>query len=463
MSVKFYNTRTRNKDIFSPIVPGKVGLYTCGPTVYYHAHLGNMRAYVFADLLKRVLLLADYDVNHVMNITDVGHLVSDGDDGEDKMEVGKAREGLNAWQLAEKYTQSFIGFCEKVNILPPSTMCKATDHITEQIALVQQLEDRGLTYKTDDGIYFDTSKFQSYGDMAKLDIEGLEGGKRIADTGKKSLTDFALWKFSPADKQRDMEWDSPWGKGFPGWHIECSAMSMHYLGDQFDIHTGGIDHIPVHHTNEIAQAEGATGKAPFVNVWLHCEFLQFGDNVKMSKSKGETLTIDTLIEKGYDPLAYRYLMLTAHYRSPVKFTWESLDAAQKTLSRLRSKACALVQGDAKDSRKVKDLTDAIKGHLFDDLNSAAALADIHNMLSDNDIDDAVKRRVLIKFDETFGLEFFKSADAADVPAEILDMAAARQQARADKDWAESDRLRDAIADAGYQVKDTPDGFEVVKL
>ena len=464
MTIQFYNTRTRKKEEFKPLQPGKAGLYTCGPTVYSHAHIGNMRAYVFADLLKRTLQLGGYDVNHVMNITDVGHLVSDGDDGEDKMEVGKAREGLNAWQLAEKYTDSFKKFCDELNIdLPQSEkLCKATDHIEQQIALVKKLEERSLTYIIDDGVYFDTAKFKSYGDMARLDIEGLEGGKRIADTGKKALTDFALWKFSPTDKQRDMEWDSPWGKGFPGWHIECSAMSMHYLGDQFDIHTGGIDHIQVHHTNEIAQAEGATGKAPFVNVWLHCEFLQFGDQVKMSKSKGDTLTIDSLIEKGYDPLAYRYLLLTAHYRSPIKFTWESLDAAQKTLERLRGKARALKSGTPNNSSTAQNYRVNICEALFDDLNSAEALAEIHGLLANESLSHQDKRAIIEEFDSVFRVEFFKEPQKQDVPDEVVKLAEARKDARDNKDWAESDRLRDEIAAHGYVVKDMSDGFEISK-
>ncbi len=469
MELKLYNTRTREKQVFTPINANQVGLYSCGPTVYFHAHLGNMRAYIFADLLKRTLKLAGYDVKHVMNITDVGHLVSDGDDGDDKMEVGKKREGKNAWQIAEKYTDSFIDFCDKLNIdLPQGEyLCRATDHIQDQINLVKALEDRGLTYILDDGVYFDTSKFQSYGEMAKLDIEGLEGGKRVADAGKKAITDFALWKFSPKDQQRDMEWDAPWNpqgrKGFPGWHIECSAMSMHYLGDQFDIHTGGIDHIPVHHTNEIAQAEGATGKAPFVNFWMHNEFLQFDENTKMSKSSGKILTVDDLIDRGYDPLAFRYLMLTAHYRTPAKFSWDNIDAAQKTLERLRAKARALnSSGSPHKSALADDYINEINKALFDDLNSASALAEIHGVLANEDLSHYHKHMILHKFDEFFGLEFFKEEEQAEIPANIIELAEARKTARDNKDWAESDRLRDEIADNGYTVKDTPDGFEVTK-
>ena len=464
MTVTFYNTRTRSRQEFKPLVPGKVGIYTCGPTVYHHAHLGNMRANIFADLLHRVMEHAGYAVTHVMNITDVGHLVSDSDEGEDKMEVGKKREGLDAWGIAEKYTASFFDHCDKLNIQRPDIVCKATDHIEQQITLVKKLEDRGLTYVIDDGVYFDTAKFNDYGAMAKLDIEGLEGGKRITDMGKKHKTDFALWKFSPKDAQRDMEWDSPWGRGFPGWHIECSAMSMHYLGEQFDIHTGGIDHIPIHHTNEIAQSEAATGKAPFVNIWLHNEFLQFGEQVKMSKSKGETLTVDTLIDKGYDPLAFRYLMLTAHYRNPVNFTWDSLDGAQATLRRLQKNARHLsdtVGEGEKLSPKATDIKNQMDAALFDDLNSARALAELHGMLGDSAISDGDKYKVLQDFDTIFGLDLF-AVQTLDIPADITLLAEARMAARAEKDFAEADRLRDEIASHGYNVEDTPEGFKIVK-
>ncbi|MGM0422468.1 MAG: cysteine--tRNA ligase [Pseudomonadota bacterium] len=467
MSVTFYNTRTRQKEDFIPLQDGKAGIYSCGPTVYHHAHLGNMRANIFADLLRRVMEHAGYDVTHVMNITDVGHLVSDDDEGEDKMEVGKKREGLDAWGIAEKYTESFFDHCHKLNILTPHIVCKATEHIEQQIALIQKLEDRGLAYVIDDGVYFDTSKFEAYGAMAKLDIEGLEGGKRISDIGKKHKTDFALWKFSPKDSQRDMEWDSPWGKGFPGWHVECSAMSMHYLGEQFDIHSGGIDHIPIHHTNEIAQSEAATGKKPFVNVWLHNEFLQFGDDVKMSKSKGDTLTVDSLEDRGYDPLAFRYLMLTAHYRNPVKFTWEALDGAASTLKRLRKQALDIKHNT--ESSPAEDISETAALYitkfdtaLFDDLNSAVALAELHSMLGDARLDDFEKMALLMYFEPVLHLGLFEEQEAAAIPAEIIEMASQRKAAREDRNWAEADRLRAEIAKQGFDVMDSDDGFEVFK-
>jgi len=313
MSLKFYNTLTRKLEDFNPLNPPNVGLYTCGPTVYMYAHIGNLRTYIFEDILKRVLLANNYKVNHVMNITDVGHLTSDADTGDDKLEKEAIKENKNAWEIAAFYTAAFQKDLEELNIIPPDIWCKATDHINEQIELVKKLESKGFTYRTDDGIYFDTSKVADYGKLAGLDIEGLRAGIRVEMVaGKKNPTDFALWKFSPTNVKRQMEWDSPWGKGFPGWHIECAAMSMKYLGETFDIHCGGIDHIPVHHTNEIAEAESATGK-PFVKYWLHGEFLELKEG-RMGKSEGNAILVSTLKEKGFDPLSYRYLVLNTHYR-----------------------------------------------------------------------------------------------------------------------------------------------------
>jgi len=332
-----YNTLHRKKEAFSPITPPEVGLYSCGPTVYDQQHLGNMRAVLFTDLLKRVLLSNGYHVTHVRNITDVGHLVSDGDEGEDKMEKGAKREGKTAWDIAKHYTEIFHKDVAELFTLPPDIEPKATDHIQEQIDLIKQLDEKGLTYVIDDGVYFDTSKITDYGKLALLDIEGLQEGARVlANAQKKNATDFALWKFSPEDSQREMEWESPWGngrKGFPGWHIECSAMSMKYLGQTFDIHTGGIDHVPVHHTNEIAQSESATGK-PFANFWLHNEFLALDGDAKMSKSAGTFLTLDSIKEKGYSPLDYRFASLQTHYRQHMTFSWAVMDAAREGRERL---------------------------------------------------------------------------------------------------------------------------------
>ncbi|NUM74290.1 cysteine--tRNA ligase, partial [candidate division KSB1 bacterium] len=345
-----YDTYTRSLREFKPLRADEVGLYTCGPTVYDYAHIGNLRTYLFEDILRRALEFNGYNVKHVMNITDVGHLVSDADTGEDKMEKGARRTGKTAWEIAAFYTQAFQDDMQRLNILPPTIWCRATDHIREQIETIRCIEKKGFTYRTSDGIYFDTSKLPNYGYLARLDIEGLRAGERVEVGEKRNPTDFALWKFSPAgstssptggenrfDKlpaRRQMEWESPWGVGFPGWHIECSAMSEKYLGPFFDIHCGGEDHITVHHTNEIAQTEACHGTR-LANFWMHGYFLQL-DDAKMAKASGEFLRVQTLIDRGYDPLAYRMLCLGAHYRTQLNFTWESLDGAETALQRLRT-------------------------------------------------------------------------------------------------------------------------------
>ena len=330
-----YNTLTRKKEEFTPLHPPKVGFYSCGPTVYHDAHIGNLRAFVFADTLKRILRADGYRVFHVINITDVGHLTDDGDDGEDKMEKGARREGKSVWEIARHYTDAFLHDIHALNVEDPDIWSKATDHITEQIAQIQAIEKKGFTYRTEDGIYFDTTKLKDYGKLAKLNIEQLEAGARVEVGEKRHKTDFALWKFSPKNQKRAMEWPSPWGIGFPGWHIECSAMSSKYLGEQFDIHTGGADLIPVHHTNEIAQAECAYGKKPWVKYWLHNEFL-VNEKGKMAKSAGDFLTLQSLIDKGYPALAYRYFLLTGHYRQQLQFSWGALDSAKQSLERLKN-------------------------------------------------------------------------------------------------------------------------------
>ena len=313
-----YNTLTHKLEEFKPITDKKVGLYTCGPTVYHYAHIGNLRSYIFEDILKRVLQYNNYEVNHVMNITDVGHLTDDGDNGEDKMEKGSKREGKTAWEIAEFYTQAFQKNLKELNIESPTTWCKATDNIPEQIELVQTLIDKGFTYETSDGIYFDTTKFPAYGEMANLQNQELEAGSRVEIGEKKNSHDFALWKFSKPEEKRQMEWEAFGRMGFPGWHIECSAMSSKYLGQHFDIHCGGIDHIPVHHTNEIAQSEAAFGEHPWVNYWMHGEFIVLKNDEKMSKSSDNFVTLNTLKEKGIDPLAYHFFLLQTHYRKPVQ-------------------------------------------------------------------------------------------------------------------------------------------------
>jgi cysteinyl-tRNA synthetase len=363
-----YDNYTRSLRSFEPLKAGDVGLYTCGPTVYDYQHIGNCRTYLFEDLLRRVLEWNQYTVRHVMNITDVGHLTSDADTGEDKMEKGARRTGKTAWQIAELYTESFLTDIKALNIELPAILCRATDHIREQIEFIADIEKNGYTYRTSDGIYFDTSKQPDYGYLARLDKAGLEVGKRVDPGEKRSATDFALWKFSPPGEKRQMEWDSPWGTGFPGWHIECSAMAEKYLGDYFDIHCGGEDHIPVHHTNEIAQTEARVGTR-LANFWMHGYFLLSND-AKMAKSAGEFLRLQTLIDRGYDPLAYRYLCLTAHYRSQLNFTWDALDAAATGLDRMRNGVFALGGGGEPDPHCLERFTAEIN----DDLNIPRALA-----------------------------------------------------------------------------------------
>src|SRR6478672_237329 len=343
--LRLYDTYSRRLREFAPLdATGAVGIYTCGPTVYDYQHIGNYRTFLFEDTLKRVLRFNGYRVRHVMNITDVGHLTSDADTGEDKMEKGARRTGRTAWEIAALYTQAFQEDIAALNIEPPDVLPRATDHIPEQIEFIADLERRGFTYATADGIYFDTSHQPDYGFLARLDLAGLEAGKRVGLGDKRNATDFALWKLSPPSSARQMEWDSPWGKGFPGWHIECSAMAQKYLGDYFDVHCGGEDHIPVHHTNEIAQTVARVGTR-LANFWMHGYFLVQND-AKMAKSAGEFLRVAALVDRGYDPLAFRYLCLTGHYRTQLNFTWEALDAAATGLARMRNAFHALPRVEA---------------------------------------------------------------------------------------------------------------------
>jgi cysteinyl-tRNA synthetase len=405
--IHFYNTLTKEKDLFKAIDEKGVRIYSCGPTVYHYAHLGNLRAYIFADILNNTLREAGYNVKHQINITDVGHLVSDDDQGEDKMEKGAAREGKSVWDIAEMYTEAFFNDLKDLNIDKEKFIwTKATDYIKEQIEMVKKLEEKGYTYKTSDGIYFDTSKFATYTELAHIDIEGLQKGKRIEDENneKKNKTDFALWKFSPTNEKRQMEWDSPWGVGFPGWHIECSAMIKAVLGDHIDIHTGGIDHIPVHHTNEIAQSESTCddGKR-FVNFWMHVNFLN-ADKGKMSKSTGDFLRLETLKEKNINPLSYRYLLLMTHYRKEIRFSFESLEAAENAYNKL------LKQAEKIKGETVEKLSDAGEKYLekftsamYDDLNTSIALATLWSILGDKELSNEEKYTLLLKIDKYFGL------------------------------------------------------------
>ncbi len=470
-----YNTLHRKKEPFAPINPPDVGFYSCGPTVYHYAHVGNLRSYIFADILKRVLVFNGYNVMHIMNITDVGHLTDDADEGEDKMEKGARREGKTVWDVAKFYTDAFLEDVERLNILPATKLTKATDHIAEQIKLVQQLEEKGFTYVTSDGVYFDTSMFPGYGQMAKLDIENLKAGARVEmQAEKKNPTDFALWKFSPKDIKRGMEWESPWGKGFPGWHIECSAMAMKYLGNTFDLHTGGIDHIPVHHTNEIAQSEGATGK-PFVKFWLHNEFVVLSKGEKMSKSAENFLRLQSIIDEGYHPLDYRFLCLNTHYRTPLSFSWAAMDAAREGRERVNQfvRRLADVQSlrlKLKPNKFLSGKEDAFLAAINDDLNTPAALGvlfelikEVNSQLANNTLAVEPKKLwdLVMKFDDVLGLKLAYVAKASeDLPAEVQELLARRQAARDQRDFAASDRLRDLLKEQGYVVEDTADGQKV---
>jgi len=463
-----YNTLTRTKEELKTIEQGTVKMYCCGPTVYNFAHIGNLRAYFFEDILKRVLLYNGYDVKHVMNITDVGHLVSDDDEGEDKMEKGSAREGKTVWEIAEFYTEAFKKDISLLNIIPPTIYCKATDNIKEQVEMIKCLEAKGFTYVTNDGVYYDTSKFPEYGKLARLDIEGLEEGKRIQFSDeKKNKTDFALWKFSPKNEKRQMEWESPWGTGFPGWHIECSAMSQKYLGDTFDIHCGGVDHIPIHHTNEIAQAEACSGKQ-FVNYWLHGEFL-IEDKGKMSKSSGEFLQLQTLIDKGYSPLEYRYFLLMTHYRKKIKFSFDNLDAARNGFNNLKSKIAeiksAVKESDSVEVTKTGKYLEKFSGCINDDLNAGEGLALLWDLLKDEALNPSEKILLANVFDKIFGLELDKVEAAktgTDIPEEIKELAEKRVDAKKNKDFKLADDLRNLIKEKGYEVVDEKGGAYSIK-
>jgi len=463
MKLYFYNSLTRKKEKFNSIKPGEAGLYTCGPTVYNYAHIGNLRTYIFEDVLKRVLIYNGYRVKHVMNITDVGHLSGDRDMGEDKMEKGARREGRTAWEIAEFYTRAFKSDIARLNIIEPDIWVKATDTIDDQIALIKTLEEKGYSYRTGDGIYFDTSKFKDYTRLSHQNIESLWEGARVEkNPEKRNSTDFALWKFSPEGVRRQMEWNSPWGTGFPGWHIECSAMSMKYLGEQLDIHCGGSDHIDVHHTNEIAQSEAATGKN-FFNFWMHGAFLIIAGGKKMAKSEDNFLTLhNAFVKKGINPLVYRFAAFQTHYRKPMEYSEESIQASRNGLQHLQNQVRQAAQNSAGQKGAVIDeyktkFLEAIN----DDLNMPRAMAVVQEMLKSR-IGDADKHATIIDYDRVLGLSLDTVDQAEELPEKIKILVAERQAARNAKDWAASDRLRDTIQDLGYQVQDTKEGMQVIK-
>lgn len=458
--MKLYNTLTRQKEPLKPL--GEVvSVYTCGPTVYLDPHIGNWRSFIFYDTLIRVLQLCGYKTNHVINITDVGHLVSDADEGEDKLAKQAALERKTAWEIAEFYTDKYLKERRQLNMLEPNHMPKATDHIQDQIDMVKALEAAGVTYKIDDGIYFDTSKFKNYGQLGKLDLAGQEAGARVeTNDQKRNPQDFALWKFSPADAKRDMEWDSPWGKGFPGWHLECSAMAKKYLGNTLDIHAGGVDHIPVHHTNEIAQSEVANG-VQFANIWLHGEFMKV-DGQRMGKSLGNMYTLSDLEAKGFEPLAFRLLVLQGHYRTETNFSWDNLGSAQTRLNNLRFFAEQRWQshqdGAMADFTKAEK---AIKKALEDDLNTPQALEILSGAISQIETKGLAEAKLqefnqlLDTIDQAFGLNLVESTP--DVDRTTKDLLAKRAKARSDKDFKASDQLRDSLKKSGVNVLDTDYG------
>jgi cysteinyl-tRNA synthetase len=482
-----YNTASRQKEEFVPL-HDPVGMYCCGPTVYNYAHIGNLRTYIFEDVLKRVLTSLGFKVKHVVNITDVGHLTSDADTGEDKMEKGASREGKTVWQIAEYYAGIFKQNIKDLNILEPGVWPKATDHIPEMIKMITALQEKGFTYKTKDGIYFDTAKFPAYADFAKLDVENLQAGSRVDMGDKRSATDFALWKFSPKDKKRQMEWDSPWGTGFPGWHIECSAMSLKYLEQPLDIHCGGSDHVRVHHTNEIAQAEAATGRQ-FVKYWLHGEFLVL-DKGKMAKSSGDFLTLDSVKEAGIPPLAYRMFCYTAHYRSPLMFSWDGLKSAGQGLVNLKklvfSETKKPASADSVSRETAGRILEPFYDSLCDDMNMPVACAHVWTLLKDPALSAKEKYCAVEAADSVLGLDLLKddrasetvteversgvklklvsasAPDAARVDA-IAALVAQRQEARATKNFDKADSIRMQLAALGVELKDLPGGVAECRL
>ena len=462
--IRFYNTLTRSLEDFVPLEEGKVGLYCCGPTVYNYAHIGNLRTYIFEDLLHRTLVHAGYKLKHVMNITDVGHLTGDGDDGEDKMAKSAREAGRSVWDIAAFYTEAFFHDEALLNIIRPDVVCKATDNIDGMIEVIKLLEEKGHTYTAGGNVYFSIDTIDDYGKLAKLNLDELKEGARIeVDGNKRNPKDFVLWFTNSKFQGQAMQWPSPWGTGYPGWHIECSAMSSRYLGHQFDIHCGGIDAIPVHHTNEIAQSEAAFGIKPWVRYWLHGEFL-LNDKGKMSKSSGGFLTLTSLTDQGYDPLDYRYFCLTGHYRSQLRFSFDSLSQArQARLTLMRRVAALKAATKAADalSGRAAELEKAFFDAMEDDLKAPQALAVLWTALRDESVDDAQKLALVLSMDSILGLSLDKAGDEAttadDVPQEALDLVAQRTAAKKAKDFKRADEIRDQLTAMGFKVVDPPKG------
>ena len=468
--IYLYNTLTRSKDVFRPLNPPRVGIYNCGPTVYRDIHIGNFRSFMTSDWLRRMLEYNGYDVLLVRNITDVGHLQNDIEEsGEDRLEHEARTTGRSAYEIAAYYTQQYLSDQAELNILPAHVNPKATDHIPEMQGMTEKLLENGLAYSVDGNVYYDVSHFPSYGQLSGNTVENLRTGghgrqqMEIA-ADKDAPEDFALWKHGEANRQ--MNWSSPWGTGFPGWHIECSAMSTKYLGEQFDIHTGGIDLVFPHHEDEIAQSQGASGKQP-VQVWMHNEFLIFG-NLKMSRSRGNVVLLSDLKERGIDPMAYRYLLLTAHYRSKLHFTDESIAAAQNGLNNLRADLAALPASDAADpqkgwSKEAEQVRDAFHTAINDDLDLPTALSITREVARDGEIEPAERRRLILDFDRVLGLRLdtVEAKQLRAISDEALALVRKRDEARAARDWKRSDQLRDQLIALGFEVRDTPKGTELV--
>ncbi|EFW39178.1 cysteine--tRNA ligase [Treponema phagedenis] len=480
MSLRVYNTLGKKIEEFKPLSGMKVGFYGCGPTVYNYAHIGNLRAYVFQDILTRTLSFLGYDVTHVMNITDVGHLSGDNDEGEDKMVKSAKERGKSVMQIADYYTKAFFTDTERLNILKPTIVCKATDHIPEMIALIKRLEERGHTYFSEGNLYYDISTFPDYGKMAGFTLDELKAGARVAiDKNKKNPHDFVLWFTQSKFENQALVWDSPWGKGYPGWHIECSAMSMKYLGEQFEIHSGGIDHIRIHHTNEIAQSEGATGK-PWVKYWMHNEFLVMNKG-KMSKSSGEFITLQAVIDKGFDPIDYRFLLLGGHYRSQLTFSWEAMETAKNARKSLQQRIENLKSGienlslieekiSASDAEKLLRNSPALPYFesfvqaLEDDLSTPRAISEMQQLIKDKTIYAEDRLKTLSIFDQIFGLNLFEKSksnsnkqESAMDEQSILTLIQERTDAKNAKNYQRADEIRDELRTKGIILEDTPKG------
>ncbi|WP_298839279.1 cysteine--tRNA ligase [Clostridium sp.] len=462
MSFNVYNTLSRSKEEFIPYVEGKVGMYTCGPTVYNYAHIGNLRTYIFEDVLKKSLEYSNYKVKHVMNITDVGHLQSDGDEGQDKMALGAKREHKTVWEIAKFYEDAFFEDCKKLNIKRPTIVCRATEHIADMIEFIKKLEEKGYTYVSNGNVYFEIDKFPDYAKLAHLSLDELEAGSRIeVDPNKKNPLDFVLWFTNSKFSNQIMQWESPWGKGFPGWHLECSTMSVKYIGEYLDIHCGGIDHIAIHHTNEVAQSEGVLGHK-WVKYWMHGEFLVL-DSGKMSKSSGNFLTISSLEKEGYSPLDYRYFCLQSKYRKQLVFSFESLNDARNGYKKLKERIAPVLSGINKNDivrdEKIVSYKEKFLSFISDDLNIANAFTVLFDVLKDNDLNNKEKSILIEDFDKIFSLNLMTiEKETTDIDEELINnLIVERNAARASKNWARADEIRDEFIAMNIELLDSKEG------